>query len=122
MAEVGRSVFLGRADLGSGSGKLGYGEAHPLLGDVVCGEEALEEHIAETEDGEGLATRGVAMCRMGVRRLRLRGWPGARRRTRASGRVRWAWRHGLQRAHLSSGGTEPYGTLGHTLAISDCHV
>jgi hypothetical protein len=37
-----------------------------LKGDVVSGKEALEEDITETEDGKGLASRGVAVSRMRV--------------------------------------------------------
>lgn len=71
MVEVGGSiVILSRSDFGSNSGKFGYREAHPLLGDIVSGEEALKEYITETEDGKGLTTRGVAVSRMRVRGLR----------------------------------------------------
>jgi hypothetical protein len=51
------------SNAGSGCRKVGYSEAHVFLGNVVSGEEALEEHIAKTENREGLASRGVAGVR-----------------------------------------------------------
>ena len=55
---VADGIILSNA--GSGCRKVGYSEAHVFLGNVVSGEEALEEYIAKTENREGLASRGVA--------------------------------------------------------------
>ena len=66
MIEVGGYIFFCRSNSGSVCRKLGYSEAHSLKGDVVSGKEALEEDITETEDGKGLASRGVAVSRMRV--------------------------------------------------------
>jgi len=73
MVQVGGWVNFLRPNLGSTSRELGYGEAHLLLGNVVSGEEALEEDITETEDREGPATGSVA-----VRTVRVRGLAGSR--------------------------------------------